>query len=229
MADPPRADTTSAPAALAAPAPEPSPLPVAPAPKLRRRPALVAASLVLVCLGGLLAAWAWSATSSTVAVLAVRAGVERGAVVTQGDLMSVQVGADPALHPVPAAEAADMVGLRAASDIAAGTLLTRDQLTEAVLPGAGTSLVGIGLPAAGMPGEPLRAGDTVRVVATPGAQGEVADAPPAVVAASVVSVATDDITGLRIVTVAVPEADAAGLAARAATGNVALVLDSRER
>ncbi|NHA68233.1 hypothetical protein EPD83_009235 [Phycicoccus sp. CMS6Z-2] len=227
MADPPRADTLH-PAPDAAPAPA-APVPVTPAPKLRRRPTLVAASVALVCLGALLAAWAWTATSSTTTVLAARVSVERGALITAGDLMTVQVSADPALHPVPAAEMPAVVGRRAAADITAGTLLSRDQVTDTLLPGAGESLVGIGLPAAGMPGEPLAAGDAVRVVSTPGAQGELGDAPPVEVAATVVAVAVDDITGLRIVTVAVPEADAAALAARAATGNVALVLDSRQR
>jgi hypothetical protein len=45
---------------------------VAPAPKLRRRPALIAASVAAICLGGLLAAFAWTATSNTQSVLAMR-------------------------------------------------------------------------------------------------------------------------------------------------------------
>ena len=76
---------------------------VAPPPKLRRRPMLVAASVAAICLGALLAAFAWSATSTTRAVLAVRVPVERGAVIQQSDVVAVQVSTDPALHPVPAA------------------------------------------------------------------------------------------------------------------------------
>ena len=51
-------------------------------------------------------------------------------------------------------------------------------------------------------------------------------------AASVVSTASSTDNGqgsLTIITVAVPDSDAAGLAAMAATGKIAIVLDSRER
>jgi hypothetical protein len=41
--------------------------------------------------------------------------------------------------------------------------------------GSGMSVVGVAVPAALLPGEPLRAGDQVRVVATPGQQGEVTE------------------------------------------------------
>ena len=202
---------------------------VAPAPKLRRRPALVAASIVAISAGALLAAFAWTATSTTQSVLAVRSAVERGAVITQDDVMTVQVSADPALAPVPASQASAVVGQRAATDLAAGTLLTREQVSATVLPAAGMSIVGVGLPSAQMPGEPLLVGDRVRVVATPGPSGEVTAGEPVTIAATVVGVRVNDENGQSVVSVQVPQGDAAGLAARAATGNVALVLDSRER
>lgn len=202
---------------------------VAPAPKLRRRPALVAASIVAISAGALLAAFAWTATSTTQSVLAVRSAVERGAVITQDDVMTVQVSADPALAPVPASQASAVVGQRAATDLAAGTLLTREQVSATVLPAAGMSIVGVGLPSAQMPGEPLLVGDRVRVVATPGPSGEVTAGEPVTIAATVVGVRVNDENGQSVVSVQVPQGDAARLAARAATGNVALVLDSRER
>ena len=80
-----------------------------------------------------------------------------------------------------------------------------------------------------LPGEPLQAGDRVRVVATPGDQGEVTSKEPRTIAATVVGVHGGDDTGQMVVDVQVPFDDAAELAARAATGRVALVLDSRER
>ena len=202
---------------------------VAPAPKLRRRPALLAASIVAVSAGALLAAFAWTATSTTQSVLAVRSAVERGAVIAQDDVMTVQVSADPALAPVPASHASTVVGRRAATDLAAGTLLTREQVSDTVLPAAGMSIVGVGLPSAQMPGEPLLVGDRVRVVATPGPAGEVTAGEPVTIAATVVGVRVNDENGQSVVSVQVPQGDAAELAARAATGNVALVLDSRER
>ena len=174
-------------------------------------------------------AWAWSAASSTQPVVAARTAIERGAVIQAGDLVAVQVGVDPALSPVPAGQTSSVVGQRAATDIAAGTLVTLEQLTQEVLPPAGSSIVGVGVTDALLPGEPLVTGDRVRVVATPGNQGEVIDAEPVTTVATVVGVHTDEVDGVTVVSVQVPSDEAAVLAARAATGNVAIVLDSRER
>ena len=44
--------------------------PITPPPKLRRRPGLVVAAVVITALGCLLGAWAWNATTSTEEVLA---------------------------------------------------------------------------------------------------------------------------------------------------------------
>lgn len=203
--------------------------PVAPPPKLRRRPILVAASMVAVCVGALLGAFAWTATSDTRSVVALRLSVERGAVIGREDLMTVQVGLDPALTPVPASQLESLVGQRAAVDMAAGTLVTRGQVSTAVLPPRATSIVGVSLPASLMPGEPLVTGDRIRVVATPGSGGDLADQAPATTSATVVGLHPDPDTGATVVSVQVPQSQAAELAARAATGNVAIVLDSRER
>ena len=202
---------------------------VAPPPKLRRRPILVAASIIAVCVGGLLGAFAWTATSDTHSVVALRSSVERGAVIGRQDLLSVQVGLDPALTPVPASQLATLVGQRAAVDMAAGTLVTREQVSTVVRPPRDTSIVGVSLPAGLLPGEPLVTGDRIRVVATPGAGGDAIDGPPVTTAATVVGLHPDPDTGSTVVSVQVPQSQAAELAARAATGNVAIVLDSRER
>jgi hypothetical protein len=202
---------------------------VAQPPKLRRRPVLVAASIAAVCLGGLLGAFAWTATSDTRSVVAVRSAVERGAVIGREDLMAVQVGLDPALTPISAAQVETLVGQRAAVDMAAGTLVTQEQISATVLPPRGFSVVGVALPASLLPGEPLVTGDRIRVVATPGAGGEVVAAATVTIPATVVGLHPDPDTGATVVSVQVPQAQAAELAARAATGNVAIVLDSRER
>lgn len=202
---------------------------LAPPPKLRRRPLLVAGSVMAVCAGALLGVFVWTVLSDTQSVIAVRASIERGSVIDEADLMSVQVGVDTALSPVNADEMADLVGQRAAVDMAAGTLVTREQVTTAVLPPAGSSIVGVPVPAGLLPGEPLVAGDRIRVVATPGAQGEFTNEPPLTIPAVVVGVRAQVDTGVSVVSVEVPQDRAAELAARAATGNVAVVLDSRER
>lgn len=190
--------------------------------------------VALVGLGAFGNVWLLTSMSQAQAVVAAARSIERGAVIEREALMSVQVGTDPALRTVPATELEALVGQRAAVDIVAGSLLTGESSTSENVPAEGYSLVGIALTPAMMPGTTLRAGDRVRVVATPGAQGEPASAAePHSVAAVVLSRAsgTDQAgTGAQtIVTVQVPEADAAALAAMTATGRVALVLDSRDR
>lgn len=202
---------------------------LAPPPKLRRRPAVVAAAVAAACLGGALAAWAWTATTDTLEVIAATNTIERGAVIQAEDLQTVRITGDPALHTVPASAIETMVGKRAAYDIVGGGLLTPDAATSDNLPPAGKSIVGIALTPAQSPALSLRNGDLVRVVLTPGEGGEAASDSPAFTAAEVVGTHVDETTGGTVVDVLVPYADAGVLAARAATGNVALVLDSGER
>lgn len=201
----------------------------APPPKLRRRPALVAAAIGAICLGALLAGWAWTATTNTHEVLVARNTIEQGSVITADDLARVQIGTDPALNPVPGTEIDKVVGQRAALDIAEGGLLTPSSFTAEVVPAAGQSVVGVALTPAQAPGLGLQYGDRVRLVATP-AEGEAAPAgAPLATNATVVGAHASEETGDTVVDLLVPEADAAVLAGRIATGNIALVLDSRER
>ena len=198
-------------------------------PKLRRRPALIAAALVAICLGALIAAWSWAATTNTQNVLVARHTIERGAVIEADDLAQVRVGTDPALQPVSADQLNRVVGQRAALDVAEGAILTPNSFTDEVVPDANNSVVGVALSPAQAPGLDLLTGDHVRVVVTP-AQGESVPAGvPQSSDATVAGVRVSEETGQTIIDLLVPHADATVLAARAATGNVALVLDSRER
>ena len=86
--------------------------------------------------------------------------------------------------------------------------------------------VGIALTPAQVPTLPLHGGDHVRIIVTPAADGPAPAGTPQFTAAQVVVTSVDDTTGNTVVNVLVPYADASVLAARAATGNVALVLDS---
>lgn len=203
--------------------------PMAPPPKLRRRPGLIAASAVAVCLGALLAGWAWTATTNTHEVLAARADIERGSVIEAEDLVRVRVNADPALATVSASSLEDVVGQRAAFDIPAGSMLTPGSYAETALPADNTSVVGVALTPAQVPGLDLQVGDRVRVVVTPAEGSEAPTGVPQFSEAEVVGVRTADDTGLLVVDLLVPHSEAAQLAARVATGNVAIVLDSRER
>jgi SAF domain len=203
--------------------------PLVPPPRLRRRPALAAGGIVAVCLGALLAAWAWTATTHTQEVLAARHTIHGGSVIHADDLARVRINADPALRPVPASRYDQVAGQRAALDIAVGGLLTADATAAAVLPPAGMSIVGIALTPAQSPALPLQAGDKVRIVVTPGQDGDSPAGDSPFTSAEVVDSRADDATGQTVVDVLVPYADAGVLAARAATGKVALVLDSGEK
>ena len=203
-------------------------------PRVRRRWGLFAAMVLVVALGVLGNVWLLASTTSAQEVVAARSTIERGSMIAREDLMTVRIELDPSLHTVPGGDLADLVGQRAALDVAAGSLVTTEAVAESTIPPDGHSLVGIGVAQARMPGVTLVAGDEVRVVATPQlATGTETDATPTSVGAVVVGTqAGTDLTGAgaqTIVTVQVPTADAAALAAMAATGNVVLVLDSRER
>lgn len=197
--------------------------------KRRRRPWVFALCAALVAAGALGTAFAFTSVNDTQEVLVVSRDIERGETIEAGDLSVVRVSVDPALTPVAGSQKAELEGSRAAFDLWAGTLLTEEAVTDSLVPGEGDSLVGIRLTPAQMPSEPLYSGDAVRIVTTPGDQGEVTDEPPVTIEATVVGVSRVTETGETIVDVSVPEQRAADLAARAATGRVALVLDARER
>jgi hypothetical protein len=75
----------------------------------------------------------------------------------------------------------------------------------------------------------MRGGDKVRIIVTPGDNGHAGGGAPPFTPAVVVDTALDETTGNTVVNVLVPYIDASVLAARAATGHVALVLDSQDQ
>ena len=205
-------------------------VPPAPPPvRTRRRPSLLAAGVALVAVGALGAVYLAQVVGQTVPVVAVARDVGAGDVIERSDLTIANVSSDPALSPIPAADLADLVGQRAAVALTAGSLLTEAAVTDQVLPAAGQSLVGVALTTTQLPAEPLLAGDRVRIVDTPVSQGEPPATTPNSINGEVVSVSGPDSSGLIVVNVTVPTGRAADLAARVATGRVALVLDSRAR
>ncbi len=101
-------------------------------------------------------------------------------------------------------------------------------VTQDVAPHKGMSVVGLALAPGQLPSQPLRVGDPVRVVSTPGQQGDVVAQDVRVFTASVVQVGAADVSGRISVSVEVAEQQAPELAARSASGKVALVVDARE-
>lgn len=200
-----------------------------PRPKRRRRPWVFALCAALVAAGALGTAFAFTSVNDMQEVLVVSRDIKRGETIEAGDISVVRVSIDPALTPVAGSQKTELEGSRAALDLWAGTLLTEQAITDDLVPGEGDSLVGISLTPAQMPSEPLYSGDVVRIVTTPGDQGEITDQEPVTIGATIVGVSRVQETGETIVDVSVPEGEAADLAAHAATGRVALVLDARER
>lgn len=201
----------------------------------RRRPGLIALSVALIAVGGLSGAVLYSASGQRTPVLVVARDVPVGTKLTKADLAEASVALDPAVKSVKASSAAGLVGQRAAVDLRAGSLLTPSQVTDKSLIGPGQQLVGVSLKPSQLPATRLSPGQKVLVVSTPDADAVATaeenglDAKPKTVAASVVAVGAPATgTGNVVVDVAVPVRDGAALAARVATGNVAVIVDARD-
>ncbi len=198
-------------------------------PKIRRRPSHIVATVAAIFVGAATFAWGWAATTTSEAVVAARTTIPRGAVITADDLTTAQVSGDSTLKVVPGEDMDELVGKRAALDIAAGGLLTPEMATADNMPPEGQSIVGVSLTPAQVPAITPRSGDKVRLVATTGEGGEASSGTPLTTSAEVVDSSTDEVSGNTVVNVLVPYADAAVLADRASTGNIALVVDPLER
>lgn len=196
--------------------------------KVRRRPAFLIGSAAALLAGALAGAWLWLSATSTVEVMAARTTVARGSTITAADLVAVRIGVDPAVHAIPASQASALVGRRAALDISAGGLVTADAVADQVVPPKGMTIVGLSLGNGLLPTTPLLNGDQVRVIPA-SSTGEQPAAAPATISATIVAVSRTSDGQSSLIDVLVPAQDAAGLAAQAAAGKVALVLDSRER
>lgn len=196
----------------------------------QRRGALVGVGVALVAIGALAFLYVSGQLSTATPVIAVTADVQRGAVITADDVGVANAVPDSALAPLPAERIDDVTGLRAASDLVAGSLLTEASVTASVVPAAGEAVVGVALGPAQVPGEPLLPGDVVLVVDTPRSGDEPPAEAPAAIEATVLK--TYPPTGPSdplVVDVVVSDDRAADLAARVATGRVGVVLMSRER
>jgi len=196
----------------------------------RRRSALVGVGLALVALGALAFLYVSGRISEAAPVIAVVNDVQRGAVITADDVAVASVVPDSALAPVPAARIDEVAGQRAAADLVAGTLLTEAAVATSVVPAAGEAVVGVALTPGQMPGEPLLPGDVILVAATTGPGDAVAAQAPAAIEATVLQ--THPATGPAgqvVVDVLVSSERAVELVTRVATGQIGVVLTSRER
>ena len=197
-------------------------------PRLRRRPAIAAAGAVvaLASAGGV--GWLFSRTDDAVDIIVAAQDVGRGEVLEADDLTTARITLDPALSPILASRAAEIVGQRVSVPLTAGGLVTDAMLAPEALPPAGMSLLPVTLPAERADGLDLQPGDRVKIVLTPPPGQDPSGIPP-FSTAEVATVAPSADTVSTVVTLLVPEAEGPVLAARLAAANFYLVLDSRER
>ena len=194
-------------------------------PKLRRRPLLIAAAVVLIAVGALTAAWLTTVVGHTASVVAVRETVPRGAQITRQSLMTVSISPDPGLRTVPASDLDSIVGKYATSDLPAGGILPADAYTATNALPAGQSLVGVSVTPAQAPSQSLSSGDRIKLVVTPRTQDDPPTVTPSSINAVIVSSRPVGDQGQVILDVSVPQDQAALLAATAATGRIAVILD----
>ena len=141
--------------------------PVLPAPRRRARRGLLAAGIVLSILFALGAYMLVERSGERVAVIATAKDISWGEVITQADLVQVQVAQDPALRTVPWSSANSIVGQRAALDLPAGALLTGSSVQASTsIPPEGEALVGVRVSAGKVPSTALSPGDQVVIVRT---------------------------------------------------------------
>jgi hypothetical protein len=208
----------------------PRPLRVAPA-RRQRRPTFILVGLLLVLVAGAAAAQLYLQVGGRTAVLAVARPVPAGHSITGQDLTEVRISVDPALRVVPASERSRVVGQIATVDLLPRSLLTREALAAASVPGPGQAIVGVALKPGQMPND-LKAGDRVMLVLTPPAGGASAAAPTGQGQTSRVLVDDAEVFDLRqaetdqatVASVLVAQDDAAAVARAQATGQVSLVL-----
>jgi hypothetical protein len=200
---------------------------ILPPSRQKRRPIWLAAAVLLVALGSLGVWFVVSNLRDTVAVVALRNDVPRGATITAQDLTTVDINPEPALQTVPASQLTQVVGKRAAVDLSAGVLLPPAAIADTITPPAGQSVVGLALDPGQMPAIELRVGDKVRIISTPKDQDDPPTTTPVVtVTAEVVSSTPLADTSKTRVDVLVSEPDATKVAAISATNRVALILDN---
>jgi len=201
--------------------------PRVPTPKGRRNPSLLALGVALIAVGALAAVWMVNAAGHRTPVVVVVRDVPFGSVITDADLGTAQVSADAGVHTIPAEDAGTLVGSVAATNLVAGSLLNREQLTMSAPPSVGYVLVAVAVPATRMPAGGLQAADRVLVVKAPGADSAAVTGPPQTIPATVVRVGPADVNGVSVVDVTVATGDGPALATWSAGGDIALVVQPR--
>ncbi|MFF2616975.1 SAF domain-containing protein [Kitasatospora sp. NPDC058046] len=187
----------------------------------RRRPAVLAMAVALIAAGGLGGAVLYNSTGQRVAVLALARDVPWGQVITEDDLVVARIAGDPALHPLAAQDRTKAIGMRAATDLKRGAMLTGADLAQGLSVQPGQIVVGVSAKRSQLPASRLQPGVQLVVVFTP--DNGRADSLPA----TVITVGRVDTDGSQVIDVAVGTADGPRLAQWVASGRIQVLLAPR--
>lgn len=179
--------------------------------------------LLIVGVFALAGAWFYSNASAAEQVLALRGPIERGAVLTNSDLVIVDVSSEDAINTLGSELGATIVGNIALTDLSAGTLVTPDMFASRAAIAVGDGVVGLALAPGQFPTLSLRPGDVVRVVETP-RQGDEATAQRVLVeVAEVVDVSPIGVQGQLFISLSMTTSEADGVSAAASQDRVRLI------
>ena len=185
-------------------------------------------AVFLVAVSALVAVVLFSQAAAREPVLALAEPVERGQVITSGDLMVVYMATDDPINSLPPDAATGLVGLTAIADFESGTLVTPGYFVSRSLLDVGEGVVGLALAPGEYPTLLLAPGDRVDVVlmSRTASDDGVVNTDAVVTSAEVFDVADLGTQGNRFISLRLPTQDAAKVAAAAAAGRVRLVLVS---
>lgn len=200
----------------------------------RWSPKALALALICVALGGLVVIIGVQSLTKRSTVLVVAHAVPVGSTLEASDLTTASITSDTALNPVPDGQRDAVIGKVALVDLRAGTTLTMSEIGADDGFTAGQILVALPLKPGQFPARGLAAGQSVIVVATPGANsangGSTTSTAPgtsssAGTRATVAEVGSTNLnTSVTVVDVRVDASAAAALAQLASTGNAAVLL-----
>jgi hypothetical protein len=182
------------------------------------------AGILLIALGGLAAYWFATTVDHTQSVLALARPVKAGQPITAADLTTMSISAGPASDAIPATDAGSVIGKYATVPLQPGQILLPTTIAAVLDVPAGQALVGVAVTPAQAPSQQLQRGDRITIVGTPNAADDPPDTAPTGIDAIVISTQTIADTDKTVINVVVPNQQAALLAARAATGRIAIVV-----
>jgi len=131
-----------------------------------RRPMLAVGSVLLVAVSLVVFVSLYSSASDRSPVLEIARPVAALARISPGDLVSVRVNVPESLPVVPASDAREAIGERAAVPLVPGSLLTPSELVRTAALPPGQAIVGVSASPADVPAGGLSTGERVEVVLT---------------------------------------------------------------